>query len=102
MHRPHTSSCPLYKDGHYVRTISHLSFLSSGKPYIIAVYPQEGWTSGGTRVCIVGMNFYEGVEVVFGTLSASAEVRTLGAMHMLVQVQPPEYVLQHAVILVLS
>ena len=45
-----------------------------GKPYIIAVYPHEGWTTGGTRVCIVGMNFYEGVEVVFGTLSASAEV----------------------------
>ena len=50
----------------------------------------------------MGMNFYEGVEVVFGTLSASAEVRTLGATHMLVQVQPLEYVLQHAVILVLS
>lgn len=30
--------------------------------------------TGGTRVCIVGMNFYEGVEVVFGTLAASAEV----------------------------
>ena len=45
-----------------------------GKPYIIAVYPHEGWTSGGARVCIVGMNFYEGVEVVFGTLAASAEV----------------------------
>lgn len=60
----------------------HLSpFLPSGKPYIIAVYPHEGWTSGGTRVCIVGMNFYEGVEVVFGTLSASAEVRTLARCH---------------------
>ena len=45
-----------------------------GKPYIIAVYPHEGWTTGGSRVCIVGMNFYEGVEVVFGTLAASAEV----------------------------
>lgn len=74
-----------YKDNHYVRAISHRSFLHAGKPYIIAVYPHEGWTSGGTRVCIVGMNFYEGVEVVFGTLSASAEVRRLGAMHTLLR-----------------
>ena len=32
-------------------------------------------------MCIVGMNFYEGVEVVFGTLSASAEVRSVPATH---------------------
>lgn len=48
---------------------------TAGKPYIIAVHPSEGWVTGGTKVCIVGMNFYEGVEVVFGTLPASAEVR---------------------------
>lgn len=61
-----------------------------GKPYIIAVYPSEGLTTGGTRVCIVGMNFYEGMEVVFGTLPASAEVSlkpyililTILCMHM--------------------
>ncbi len=46
----------------------------AGKPYIIAVHPPEGWITGGTKVCIVGMNFYEGVEVVFGTLPASSEV----------------------------
>jgi hypothetical protein len=48
-------------------------FVGDGKPYITSVYPTEGWTSGGTRVCIVGMNFFEGIEVVFGTLQASAE-----------------------------
>lgn len=47
----------------------------AGKPYIIAVYPSEGWITGGTKVCIVGMNFYEGIEVVFGTLPASCEVQ---------------------------
>jgi len=46
----------------------------AGKPYIITVYPSEGWTTGGTKACIVGMNFYEGIEVVFGTLPASCEV----------------------------
>ena len=49
----------------------------TGKPYIIAVHPSEGWATGGTKVCIVGMNFYEGVEVVFGTLPASSEVHML-------------------------
>ena len=47
---------------------------AAGKPYIVAVYPSEGWTTGGTRLCIVGMNFCEGVEVVFGTLPAPCEV----------------------------
>lgn len=47
--------------------------VGDGKPYIIAVHPPEGWITGGTKVCIVGMNFYEGVEVVFGTLPASSE-----------------------------
>jgi len=37
----------------------------AGKPYIITVYPSEGWTTGGTKVCIVGMNFYEGIEVAY-------------------------------------
>jgi hypothetical protein len=45
------------------------------------VYPTEGWTSGGTRVCIVGMNFFEGIEVVFGTLQASAEVNLITDSH---------------------
>ena len=61
-----------------------LAIYPSGKPYIIAVYPHEGWTTGGTRVCIVGMNFYEGVEVVFGTLSSRAEVRKFGVRYLLV------------------
>ena len=49
-------------------------YFCAGKPYIIAVHPSEGWVTGGTKVCIVGMNFYEGVEVVFGTLPATSEV----------------------------
>lgn len=53
---------------------SPFTCVTTGKPYITSVYPTEGWTSGGTRVCIVGMNFFEGIEVVFGTLQASAEV----------------------------
>ena len=62
-------------DSHLVRVLGFdHKFLITGKPYITSVYPTEGWTSGGTKVCIVGMNFFEGLEVVFGTLQASAEV----------------------------
>jgi len=56
----------------------------AGKPYIITVYPAEGMTTGGTRLCIVGMNFYEGVEVVFGTLPASSEVSIIAIQLLLV------------------
>jgi len=48
--------------------------VGDGKPYIITVYPSEGWTTGGTKVCIVRINFYEGIEVVFVTLPAICEV----------------------------
>eukprot|EP00731_Ephydatia_muelleri_P020397 Em0013g124a len=54
--------------------------VGDGKPYIIAASPSEGWISGGTRVCIVGMNFFEGLEVVFGTLPASCEVLSPNAI----------------------
>ena len=58
--------------------MSHVThFETAGKPYIISVYPSEGWTTGGAKVCIVGTNFLEGVDVVFGTLQASAEVSAL-------------------------
>lgn len=60
---------------HYCSVMNFLACTLAGKPYIIAVHPPEGWITGGTKVCIVGMNFYEGVEVVFGTLPASSEVK---------------------------
>lgn len=57
-----------------IYTCTQTILIHVGKPYITSVYPNEGWTSGGTKVCIVGMNFFEGIEVIFGTLQASAEV----------------------------
>lgn len=54
--------------------------VGDGKPYIIAISPSEGWITGGTRVCIVGMNFFDGLEVVFGTLPASCEVLSPNAI----------------------
>lgn len=62
--------------------------VGDGKPYIISVYPNEGWMSGGTKVCIVGMNFFEGIEVVFGTLPANCEVLSPNAIAVKVPQSP--------------
>ncbi len=37
-------------------------------PQIKAVCPAEGPTLGGSTVVIVGVNFFEGIQVVFGTM----------------------------------
>lgn len=46
----------------------------SAAPCIKAICPSEGWTSGGTTVMIIGDNFFEGLQVVFGTMTVWSEV----------------------------
>ena len=46
----------------------------TGKPCIIHVYPSEGWTTGGTRVTVIGVNFFDGLDIVFGTVPVQSEV----------------------------
>ena len=43
-------------------------------PCIKAISPTEGWTTGGTGVIIVGDNFFDGLQVVFGTMLVWSEV----------------------------
>ncbi|KAL1461025.1 hypothetical protein WDU94_012958 [Cyamophila willieti] len=43
-------------------------------PCIKAISPSEGWTSGGATVIIVGDNFFDGLQVVFGTMLVWSEV----------------------------
>ncbi len=45
-----------------------------GKPCVLNVYPNEGWTTGGTRITVIGLNFFEGLDVVFGTVPVPSEV----------------------------
>ena len=51
-------------------------FFNPGKPCILSIYPNEGWTTGGTRITIIGINFFEGLDVVFGTVPVPSDVRT--------------------------
>lgn len=43
-------------------------------PVLKAICPSEGWTTGGTPVIIIGDNFFEGLQVVFGNVVAWSEV----------------------------
>lgn len=43
-------------------------------PCIKAISPSEGWTAGGSTVIIVGDNFFDGLQVVFGTMLVWSEV----------------------------
>ena len=50
-------------------------FLCTATPTIKAICPSEGWTTGGSTVIIVGDNFFDGLQVVFGTMLVWSEVR---------------------------
>lgn len=54
----------------------------NGAPIIKSVCPSEGPTSGGTTVVIVGDNFFEGIQVVFGTMLIWGEVLTPHAIKL--------------------
>lgn len=41
------------------------------------MYPSEGWTTGGTRVTVIGLNFFDGLDVMFGTVPIPSEVSFL-------------------------
>ena len=43
-------------------------------PSIKAICPNEGWTTGGTNVVVIGDNFFDGLQVVFGSLIVWSEV----------------------------
>ena len=49
-------------------------FYVTATPCIKAVSPSEGWTTGGATVIIVGENFFDGLQVVFGTMIVWSEV----------------------------
>lgn len=49
-------------------------FSEAATPCIKAISPSEGWTTGGATVIIIGDNFFDGLQVVFGTMLVWSEV----------------------------
>ncbi|KAJ8025896.1 Transcription factor COE3 [Holothuria leucospilota] len=51
-------------------------------PCIKAISPSEGWTTGGATVIIVGDNFFDGLQVVFGSMIVWSELITSHAIRV--------------------
>jgi len=51
-------------------------------PCIKAISPSEGWTTGGSTVIIIGDNFFDGLQVVFGTMLVWSELVTSHAIRV--------------------
>lgn len=49
-------------------------YMFTATPCIKAISPSEGWTTGGAMVIIIGDNFFDGLQVVFGTMLVWSEV----------------------------
>ncbi|XP_067897380.1 transcription factor COE3-like isoform X4 [Heterodontus francisci] len=56
--------------------------LDSATPCIKAISPSEGWTTGGATVIIIGDNFFDGLQVVFGTMLVWSELITPHAIRV--------------------
>ncbi|KAA0716256.1 Transcription factor COE2 [Triplophysa tibetana] len=51
-------------------------------PCIKAISPSEGWTSGGAMVIVIGENFFDGLQVVFGSMLVWSELITPHAIRV--------------------
>ncbi|XP_059388793.1 transcription factor COE3a isoform X20 [Carassius carassius] len=57
-------------------------YLDNATPCIKAISPSEGWTTGGATVIIIGDNFFDGLQVVFGTMLVWSELITPHAIRV--------------------
>lgn len=67
-------SCLLFYNKEDANVYNFLMFCFTAYPSIKAICPNEGWTSGGTNVVVIGDNFFDGLQVVFGALIVWSEV----------------------------
>ncbi|XP_072229497.1 transcription factor COE3a isoform X2 [Leuresthes tenuis] len=57
-------------------------YLQNATPCIKAISPSEGWTTGGATVILIGDNFFDGLQVVFGTMLVWSELITPHAIRV--------------------
>ncbi|XP_017339671.1 transcription factor COE3a isoform X9 [Ictalurus punctatus] len=55
---------------------------NAATPCIKAISPSEGWTTGGATVILIGDNFFDGLQVVFGTMLVWSELITPHAIRV--------------------
>ncbi|TSK14902.1 Transcription factor COE3 [Bagarius yarrelli] len=60
----------------------HVAMEETATPCIKAISPSEGWTTGGATVILIGDNFFDGLQVVFGTMLVWSELITPHAIRV--------------------
>uniref|UniRef100_G3SZ21 EBF family member 4 n=1 Tax=Loxodonta africana TaxID=9785 RepID=G3SZ21_LOXAF len=56
--------------------------VQAATPCIKAISPGEGWTTGGATVIVIGDNFFDGLQVVFGNVLVWSELITPHAIRV--------------------
>ncbi|VDM01177.1 unnamed protein product [Schistocephalus solidus] len=75
------------KHGRRVRRLEPSdSITPTAPPVIRALCPNEGWTTGGESVMVIGENFFHGLQVIFGNTAVWSELITPNAL----RVQTPQ------------
>ncbi|XP_060103410.1 LOW QUALITY PROTEIN: transcription factor COE3-like [Heteronotia binoei] len=66
----------VHNNSKHGRRARRLDPSEAATPCIKAISPSEGWTTGGATVIVIGDNFFDGLQVVFGTMLVWSEVST--------------------------
>jgi len=69
-------------EGKYYNSLYPGLYPAAAIPCIKAISPSEGWTTGGGTVIIIGDNFFDGLQVVFGTMLVWSELITSHAIRV--------------------
>ncbi|XP_067311773.1 transcription factor COE1 [Pseudorasbora parva] len=72
----------VHNNSKHGRRARRFELIEAEIPCIRAISPSEGWTSGGAAVIIIGDQFFDGLQVVFGTMLVWSEVITPHAIRV--------------------
>ncbi|XP_070761218.1 transcription factor COE2 isoform X8 [Enoplosus armatus] len=70
------------KHGRRARRLEPGESVENTTPCIKAISPSEGWTTGGAMVIVIGENFFDGLQVVFGSMLVWSELITPHAIRV--------------------
>ncbi|CAH6787880.1 Ebf4 [Phodopus roborovskii] len=72
----------VHNNSKHGRRARRLDPSEAATPCIKAISPGEGWTTGGATVIIIGDNFFDGLQVVFGNVLLWSELITPHAIRV--------------------
>ncbi|XP_052001192.1 transcription factor COE1 [Xyrauchen texanus] len=72
----------VHNNSKHGRRTRQLDLIEAEVPCIKAISPSQGWTAGGASVIVIGDQFFDGLQVVFGTMVVWSEVITPHAIRV--------------------